>query len=139
MTLQTKFMSSGIKILRFPHYWHICSRPLANVLVTRLTRYRLNHVTGIHFRCTKDVPITSIYCTWKSWGNQNCDTKLKLTRSSVSWTATHHINTTSHLANGVRAASANTLKTFSTGYCFPYELRIERFIDRPTQVVSVPS
>ena len=39
------------------------SGPLANMPVTRLTRYRHNNITGTRFRCTKSVPVTSIYCT----------------------------------------------------------------------------
>ena len=49
------------------------SGPLANVPVTRLTRYRHNQVAGTHFRCTKSVPVTSIYWTMgvylRAWSN----------------------------------------------------------------------
>ena len=39
------------------------SGPLANVPVTRLPRYRHSHVAGTHSRCTRSMPVTSIYCT----------------------------------------------------------------------------
>ena len=38
------------------------SGPLANVPVTRFLRYRHTHVAGTYFRCTKSLPVTSIYC-----------------------------------------------------------------------------
>ena len=37
------------------------SGPLANVPVTRLTRYIINHVTGTYFRCTKSVPVSVVF------------------------------------------------------------------------------
>ena len=62
VTWQTKFTTSESKILRFPSYRQICLRVLANVPVTRLTRYIHRYVTGTRFRCTKSVSVTSTYC-----------------------------------------------------------------------------
>ena len=52
------------RILRAKFWVSLVTGPLANMPVTRLTRYRKHHVVGIRFPCSKDVPTTNIYCTW---------------------------------------------------------------------------
>ena len=49
--------------LSFPRYRHICLRAPGKCACNAITRYRHNHVTGIHFRCPKSGPVTSSYST----------------------------------------------------------------------------
>ena len=61
-TMKAKFWVSLITCTLGPLANNAYKELTLTLACNGLTRYRPNHVTSTHFRCTKSVPITSIYC-----------------------------------------------------------------------------